>query len=67
MKIILNGQEVEVHERALSYDQIAAMAYQPTVTYSRGPKSKPQGIIHRTMSVKIVDGMIIDCIRTGNA
>lgn len=67
MKIILNGQEVEVHDRVLSYDRIAAMVYQPTVTYSRGPKSKPEGIIHKDMGVKVVEGMIIDCMRTGAA
>jgi len=67
MKIILNGQEVEVSERVLSYAQITAMVYQPTITYARGPKSKPEGIIHRDMGVKVVEGMIIDCMRTGNA
>jgi hypothetical protein len=66
-KIKLNGQEIDVNAAELTYDQIASMSYQPTITFSKGHVSKPQGIVAKGGSVKIVEGMVITCMRTGNA
>lgn len=70
MKIILNGQEVEIHgkgRRRLTYEEIAAMAYQPTVTYAKAHGKKPEGILTRHGNVMVVEGTVIDCMRTGAA
>ena len=70
MKIILNGQQTEVigkPGRRLTYEEIAAMAYEPTVTFSRAHKNKPEGTVTRRGNVKIIEGTVITCIRTGAA
>jgi hypothetical protein len=67
MKIKLNGQEIEVNKSRLTYEEIVAMVYQASVVFTRGSKSKPEGILHTGQSVKVADGMHIDCIVTGAA
>ena len=66
-KIKLNGQDIDVNVAELTYEEITALAYQPTVVFSRGHVAKPEGIVCRGGKVKVVEGMVIDCMRTGNA
>ena len=70
MKIILNGKEVLVNRRKLTFDEIVDLVYprtMPTVTYFRGRKSKPEGSLHLGQSVKVVEGMVVTCVVTGAA
>ena len=66
-KIILNGQVIDVNANELTYEQIAAMSYEPTITFGRGHVSKPEGFVAKGGKVKIVEGMVINCMRTGSA
>lgn len=69
-KIRINGKEVIfVGDGELTYEDICNLAHPPqqSVTYCKGPKDKPEGILHTGQSVKVVNGMIIDCGYTGNA
>ena len=66
-RIIVNGEEHKVEASHLTYEQIVALVYPATVVYSRGAASKPQGILSRGQKVRVVDGMVIDCMMTGAA
>ncbi len=67
MKIMLNGREIEVAGAILGYEQIAALAFEPTITFAKGHGFKPEGIVPRDGIVKVVDGLVITCARTGAA
>lgn len=72
--ININGSDVQTDAYVLSYADIAEMCmgkdgvkYCPTVVYSRGPVSKPEGMLWGNREIEVVDGMRISCDVTGNA
>lgn len=71
-KITINGVEHEVEGNTLSHEQICALSGQPvhaSATYE-GPRngdSQRSGITHAGKVIKLEDGMIFNCIVTGNA
>jgi len=70
MKIIVNGQELEISYRvAVSYANVveyAGLSGSPSVTYNRG-LSGAQGIMHVGEILPVVEGMIFNACHTGNA
>jgi len=67
--IIVNGREKHVMGSKLSFDQIVRLAFDPvpggpnvifTVTYRRGPASKPEGTVAPGEVVTIKDGEIFN-------
>jgi hypothetical protein len=69
-KIFINGNEYcFIQDLSLSYEEICNLAKPPqySVTFSRGSTEKPEGILSKGQTVKVVDGMVIDCCYTGNA
>jgi len=71
--IIVNGREHEVQKAKLTFEEIVSLglgecnsasniAY--TVSYSKGEDKKPKGIMARSDSVMIKDGMIFNVTRT---
>lgn len=69
MKIVINGSEVETTAESLSYEDVVSMARErghPSVTWSvRG--SRDGGTLYTGKSVTVVDGLVINCVHTGNA
>ncbi len=68
--IIINGTKVFVGgDEEFTYEDICNIAHPPqyTVTFCRGPVEKPEGLLSYGQKIKVVDGMIIDCMFTGNA
>jgi hypothetical protein len=72
-KITINGAELEwPHADPLSHEKICEMAGQPvhaSVTY-HGPRdgdTQRSGTTYAGKSIKTADGMVINCIVTGNA
>lgn len=67
--ITINGKEVYIIGEEIAYEEICNIANPPqqTVTYSRGPAEKPDGTLYKGKSVKVANGMVIECVFTGNA
>lgn len=71
-KVTINGAEHEVDGDKISHEQICELAGQPvhaSATYE-GPRhgdSQRSGITHAGKVIRIEDGMIFNCIVTGNA
>lgn len=72
-RITINGQQKTVLADKLTYEQIVAMVYQATVTYSvaqttaKGTRVVSHGLLHGGQSVEVEDGMTINCMVTGSA
>jgi hypothetical protein len=71
-KITVNGTVHEVDGDTISHEQICALAGKPvhaSATYlgPRNGDSERSGITHVGKSVKLEDGMIFNCVVTGNA
>lgn len=71
--IIINGREVEVDKKELTFAEIVELAFGDaptgdniifTVTYKRGHGNKPEGTLVEGESVKVKEGMIFNVTRT---
>jgi hypothetical protein len=71
--IIVNTREHQVEKDEISFDEVAALAYDPmptgpnvmlTVTYHRGHGNKPAGDLLPGQTVKVKDGMVFDVTQT---
>lgn len=67
--IIVNGEAHEVPKEEITFAEVVALAYPGgpqgpniiySVTYRKGPDSKPKGILAEGGSVKVKNGMIFD-------
>jgi len=67
--IIVNGQQKQVTQKELSFDDVIALAFDPipsgpniffTITYRRGEGNKPEGTLVKGETVKVKEGMIFD-------
>lgn len=63
-EIVINGTDVEVHEKELSFEQIVELAnlgatgdIEYSVKYSRGPHESATGVLRPGQSVKVKKGM----------
>jgi len=70
--ITVNGEQHEVDGDTISHEEICALAKQPmhaSATYEgqRNGDSQRSGITHAGKVIKLEDGMIFDCVVTGNA
>ena len=75
-KIIVNGRQKEVSTKALTFDQVVALAFNPvpsgpnvqfTVTYRKGPRKNHEGSMTEGETVRIKDGMIFDVTETNKS
>ena len=72
MKITINGDEQDFDGETISHEKICELANRPvhaSVTYS-GPRhgdSRREGLTYAGKSVQVEDGMIFNCVVTGNA
>lgn len=62
--IVINGTDVEVHEKELSFEEIVELAdlgatgdVEYSVKYARGPHESPIGVLRPGQSVKVKKGM----------
>jgi len=70
MKIIVNGEQLEVDVEALSFEEVVALAKEPisaSVTYCRAAGPKSEGCLSVGQTVYLKDGTILNAIVTGNA
>jgi hypothetical protein len=74
--IIVNGRRKEVSTKTLTFDQVAALAFNPvpvgaavqfTVTYRRGPRKNHEGTMTEGETVRVKDGMIFDVTETNKS
>ena len=63
-EIVINGTDVEVHDKELSFEQIVELAdlgatgdIEYSVKYSRGPHESATGVLRPGQSVKVKKGM----------
>lgn len=63
-EIVINGTDVEVHEKALSFEQVVELAdlgatgdIEYSVKYSRGPHESATGVLRPGQTVKVKKGM----------
>jgi hypothetical protein len=72
-EIIVNGRKVEVTEKKLSFEQVVKLAFPEakfvphmvyTVTYKRGAKQKPKGVMVKGDVVTIKKGMVFNVTAT---
>lgn len=72
MQIIINGKPHDHDEGAITHEQICELAGEPeyaSVTY-RGPSqgdNQRSGTTYKGKIVAVDDGMIFNCVVTGNA
>jgi hypothetical protein len=71
--ISVNGRWCDIFKHKISYDELVKIAYplgkpgyDPTITYSKGPSSKTQGILAGG-EIQVVDGMIFNVTDTSEA
>ena len=73
INIIVNGEEKEVVETRLSFDDLLKLAFENppsgpnimfTIVYRRGPHQNPRGSLLEGESVRIKKGMIFDVTAT---
>lgn len=73
IEIIVNGREVTVTEKKLSYEQVVKLAFPEaefvphmvyTVTYKRGASQQPKGVMVKGDVVTIKKGMVFNVKRT---
>lgn len=71
--VAVNGQEKEVAETKLSFDEVVKLAYPIppdgqnimfTIKYRKGPKQNPKGSLLEGQTVRIKNGMIFDVTPT---
>lgn len=72
MKITINGRDFEFAGTTISHERICELAGKPvyaSVVYSgrRHGDSRRQGTTYVGKTIDLEDGMVIDCIVTGNA
>ena len=74
--IIVNARPKVVTERALSFDAIIRLAFDPaptsettmfTVTYRKGEGNKPEGTLVEGETVKVKEGMIFNVTATNKS
>ena len=69
--VMINGHTFPVSQsRHLTYEELvrmAAMTGSPSMTFARGPSSRPEGILAPGQKIEICDGMIFSVVHTGNA
>jgi hypothetical protein len=73
ISVAVNGQEKEVAETKLSFDEVVKLAYPIppdgqnimfTIKYRKGPKKNPKGSLLEGQAVWIKNGMIFDVTPT---
>jgi hypothetical protein len=71
--VVINGRELEVDKKELSFAEIVELAFGTTpsgdniiftITYKRGHGDKPDGTLVEGDSVKVKEGMIFNVTRT---
>jgi hypothetical protein len=71
--IFVNGKKKVVSQQELSFDDLVALAFNPvptgenvlfTITYERGPRENPEGMLVQGKTVKIKDGMVFNVKHT---
>lgn len=72
--IWVNGRERELDYQRLTYDELCMLAHGPgslpgvaTITFFRGPKSKPEGSLQAGESVRLKNGMSFTVVHTNRA
>lgn len=72
--IVVNGREVPVDEKELTYEEVIKFAYPSpdpnalfTVTYRRGRGEKPEGSLVAGQTLKVKEGMVINVTITGRS
>jgi Multiubiquitin len=74
--ILVNGRKREWAEKEISFRQVVELAYGKfdenpevgyTVTYSSGPRPRPQGILVDGESVEVYEGMNFNVGRTNRS
>ena len=67
--VVVNGRDRTVSDDELSFEQVAALAFDPvptgpniviTITYRRGHGNKPEGSLLAGDTVKVKEGMIFN-------
>jgi hypothetical protein len=76
-EIVVNGQEITVPDKTVTFEQIVALAFPEfvgnpdyifTVSYSKSDhEHKPAGVLHEGESVKVKDGTIFDVTATNKS
>lgn len=73
VEIIINGEAVEINKGRLSFADFAKLAFPElfgrdlicfTVSFTRGPKRRPEGVLLEGDKVRIVEGMVINVSAT---
>ncbi len=70
MRIIVNGEPVDVKSEVLSFDDVVDLAKTSryaSVTYRRAAGSKADGCLIVGQTVQVQEGTVINAIVTGNA
>lgn len=71
--IILNGQRVEIEAGRISFSELSKLAFPElfgrdlicfTVSFSRGPRRKPEGTLLEGGKVRLVEGMVFNVSST---
>jgi len=74
--IIVNAEEKVWHDKTISFEQLAAIAYGSyedneaitySITYKRGMGNKPEGSLTKGQSVQVKDKMIFNVTRTNRS
>lgn len=72
-KIIVNGKEITVEVKKLSFEELVKLAFETpptgtdicfTITYRNGPKQNPDGILGKGEKVRIKNRMIFNVTAT---
>lgn len=74
MKITVNGRSIESESAFLTYELVCELAGEkpgnsPSCTYLAKLEgdARREGILSARGSVKLADGMVFNCMRTGNS
>ncbi len=73
LHIILNGEQVTVEKGRISFSELAKLAFPKlfgrdqvcfTVSFSRGPKRRPEGSLLEGRKIRVVEGMVFNVSAT---
>jgi hypothetical protein len=72
MKIFINGNQIEINVKTLSYETICSFCgyspdHYPTVTYTRSRKGETGYMYKGSVPLKLNEGIVINCTVTHNA
>jgi len=74
--VIVNGQQKEVEDKDISFEELVALAFDPvptgpdvgfTVSYAKGPDSRKEGTLVPGQTVKAKDAIVFDVTATNKS